>query len=141
MNRKEYRSGRGELLAVLYSTTARSTEDSPRWQITEHVQLLQVAEIVNNGTGTMAFEPHWHLPQLRTTVGTAEMWIVRKGRVKVTVYDTENRRVDVLFLDDGDLFVSLAGGHGYEMEPGAEVIEVKNGPYNGRQADKQVIKQ
>ena len=38
---------------------------------------------------------------------------------------------------EGDILILLTGGHGYEiLTEGTQVLEVKNGPYVGAEADR-----
>jgi hypothetical protein len=60
--------------------------------------------------------------------------------VRLDIYDKEDRLLESLQLATGDFAVLLVGGHGYEiLEEDTEVVEVKNGPYPGLEADKRLI--
>ena len=99
---------------------------------------LQVARI--DVDGGVKYSPHKHIMLERGTFGTQECWIVIDGNVKVTYYDTNDEMLCERFLHFGDVSITLSGGHGYEiMDGGAHVIEIKNGPYYGREKDKSAI--
>lgn len=69
-----------------------------------------------------------------------ESWIVIKGRVRATLYDIDNTILEEVILYDGHLSITLEGGHNYIASPeGALVYEVKTGPYQGVELDKEFI--
>lgn len=81
-------------------------------------------------------QPHMHKPAAREIVYTNEVLIVKKGRVKVNLYDTEKNYLGSETLHDGDSILLNFGGHGFEVEQDTVMIEVKQGPYMGM-ADKE----
>src|SRR3954462_155731 len=58
---------------------------------------------------------HYHPPVERSIAGTPEVLIVREGRCRLDVYDDDLAPVGSIELETGDIMVSLAGGHGFEM--------------------------
>jgi hypothetical protein len=100
--------------------------------------LLQVSLIQNETLETKTYAKHRHLPLSRSTVGTSEAWVVVRGYVLVTVCDLRGESLAIFRMSAGDVFVSHRGWHGYEIMPGARVVEVKNGPYYGRHDDKEI---
>lgn len=82
--------------------------------------------------------PHRHLPVRREIVGTAEVVLVRSGRVKVRLFDGADEEVHRLILDAGDLILHLRGGHSFEMLEETTLLEIKQGPYAGSE-DKEPI--
>ena len=82
-------------------------------------------------------QPHVHNEVKREVIRTQEMIFVRSGRVAATILDEDEGFVERLELDPGDALVLLGGGHGYEiLEDDTQVLEVKNGPYPGAEADR-----
>jgi hypothetical protein len=80
---------------------------------------------------------HIHNQALREVHWTQEVLYVRSGRIRATVFDMAERRVAELLGTEGDILVLLRGGHGYEiLQDGTRVLEVKNGPYLGAEADR-----
>lgn len=78
---------------------------------------------------------HNHVP--RTTDHTQEFIFVRKGRLLTRIFDKEQKPVTEIEMAAGDMLVLLSGGHGYDiLEDDTQVIEVKNGPYPGAEADR-----
>jgi len=82
-------------------------------------------------------QPHIHNTVPRTTERTQEFVFVRKGRLLTRIFDRHRKPVTEIEMGAGDMLVLLAGGHGYDiLEDDTQVIEVKNGPYPGAEADR-----
>jgi hypothetical protein len=61
---------------------------------------------------------------------------VRIGKIKVNFYDNDKVYFESQIIETGDVILLARGGHGFEMLEPSEIIEVKQGPYNG-DADKE----
>ncbi len=85
--------------------------------------------------------PHTHRDLYRTIHKTQETLIIRKGRVKLDLYDNQSKHVTSRILHSGDIVLLVNGGHGLTCEEPTEMFEVKVGPYLGRDADKVNIEQ
>jgi hypothetical protein len=84
--------------------------------------------------------PHRHLPQVRTTTGTCEAWVVMSGRLIAQVFDLDQSLVTTIGLTAGDCMILYRGGHNFKVVSADAVIyEIKNGPYNGPEADSEKI--
>ena len=82
-------------------------------------------------------DKHYHNESPRTANKTQEMVYVKKGKMRVLIYDSENSFSGDFILNEGDLAVMLDGGHGYEiLENDTQIIESKNGPFLGVENDK-----
>lgn len=90
---------------------------------------LQVGYVVYPQGGEVA--RHAHRPLERTTVGTAEVIVVREGRCELDVYDDDRRLVATRELLAGDVMLMVGGGHGFRMLEHTVLLEVKQGPYTG----------
>lgn len=87
------------------------------------------------------FLPHKHLEQERITNNTHESWIVIEGLIKVKIYDIDDKKIHEEFINPGDCFVSISCGHSLEVIDNNTIMyEFKNGPYNGVEKDKVIIK-
>jgi hypothetical protein len=95
---------------------------------------MQVGFIVY-GPG-QEIQRHVHLPVERHIVASMEVLIVRRGRCEVDVYTDERELVATRELREGDLIISIAGGHGFRVLDDLELLEVKQGPYPGVLAEK-----
>lgn len=74
-------------------------------------------------------QAHSHKEVNRTVTKTNEVLIIRKGTLKVTIYDENQFKVCERNLYEGDLILLIAGGHGFEASEDVEFFEVKQGPY------------
>jgi hypothetical protein len=110
-----------------------------RININEDNQFLQLAAIGSIDAGK-EFDAHYHKKQKRITNLTQEIWIVMQGKVKAIYYDLDNSILDIAILERGDVTITYRGGHEYVMlDSNTIVYEIKNGPYNGREKDKEII--
>lgn len=75
---------------------------------------------------------HVHKPILRNVFYTQETLIIRKGKLRVHFYDDTYTYICSRTLTDGDVILLICGGHGFEVIKEVEMIEVKQGPYNGK---------
>lgn len=75
--------------------------------------------------------PHKHDPKKRSTVFCETCFVVRKGKIKLNLYEPKkNKFFKSIILNQGDIFITLNGsGHGICMLEDSEVLEVKNGPF------------
>ncbi len=104
-------------------------------------ECLQVAAGVKFPKGHTFSGAHRHLPHHRTTQKTQEAFIVTDGSVELTMYDLDNRVMGKEVLNAGDCYVYLDGGHALKiLSEMAHFYEIKNGPYLGRDKDKEFIK-
>lgn len=83
---------------------------------------------------------HIHNEVRREVLLTQEVLFVRKGRLRANIFDTKQNKVAELTVEAGDVIILLHGGHGYDiLEDGTQVMEIKNGPYIGADADRRRI--
>lgn len=75
--------------------------------------------------------PHVHNKVPREVFFTQEVLYVKKGKLKVDLYDQERNFLCEKVLAAGDIILLASGGHGFEMIEDSEIIEVKQGPYAG----------
>ncbi len=80
---------------------------------------------------------HFHRPIERTLVGTTEVLLVLKGQVAVDFYDDDKTAIAERILNEGDLIIIVAGGHGFRMLSEAVMLEIKQGPYPGMTEEKE----
>lgn len=91
------------------------------------------------GAGT-ELKAHIHNEVRREVLWTQEVLFVRKGRLRANIFDTKQNKVAELNVEAGDVIILLRGGHGYDiLEDGTQVMEIKNGPYVGADADRRRI--
>jgi uncharacterized protein YjlB len=98
---------------------------------------LQVA-VVRHPPGH-AVPAHVHLSHLRPIVRTMEVLIVTHGRAELDLYNSAGAWVAVKELFPGHVVTLVAGGHALRVPGGGydfQFVEVKQGPYPGRDKDK-----
>jgi len=131
--KRDIRSDRGELLAIVLSGDA--------WPegltfVTDARAFVQVG--LWHYPGGKRLAPHRHKEAPRTARRTQEVVYVKRGALRVRIYTETRKPVADVVLRAGDACVLLAGGHDYEiLEDGTQVLEVKNGPFPGVDADKE----
>lgn len=76
-------------------------------------------------------EPHRHNIVPRAVHLTQEVLFIKSGKVRVDFYDNEQKYLKSKILFAGDVILLSDGGHGFKMLEQSEIIEVKQGPYNG----------
>ncbi|MBN4082130.1 hypothetical protein JYT21_00340 [bacterium AH-315-B15] len=77
--------------------------------------------------------PHTHVEVQREVKLTQEVLYVRSGKVRVDYYSDEQQYLQSNIIGQGDVILLAAGGHGFKILESAEMIEVKQGPYNEEQ--------
>ena len=79
--------------------------------------------------------PHFHNIVRREVHYTQEVLFIKKGKLRVDIYDENQNYIESCLLEAGDVILLASGGHGFEVIEEIEIIEVKQGPYVGA-ADK-----
>lgn len=74
-------------------------------------------------------QPHIHRHVSRNTTITQEVLLIRKGIVRMDLFDEGKHYLESRLLLAGDTVLLASGGHGFEVIEEAEIIEVKQGPY------------
>ena len=76
-------------------------------------------------------EPHVHNQVKREVQYTQEVLFIKKGKVRVDLYDEQEKYIKSRILEQGDVLFLASGGHGFEVIEEVVMIEVKQGPYAG----------
>lgn len=82
---------------------------------------------------------HVHNSVSRNTTRTQEALVVLSGCVILTIFTSAGRRVGGYLLAEKDIAILLSGGHSLEALEETFVVEVKTGPYQGRELDKRPL--
>jgi len=111
----------------------------PRIDVVEDKEYLQLA-VLNYEKGR-TFAAHKHIfKEVPTQAIAQESWVILEGKVKATFYDIDDQLLVTEELKQGDVSITLFGGHNYEiLEEGTRVLEYKTGPYYGQKLDKVFI--
>jgi hypothetical protein len=75
-------------------------------------------------------EPHIHKHLERKVFFTQEVLVIKRGMVRVDFYDERQFYIESRNIYTGDVILLASGGHGFEILEDAEIIEIKQGPYN-----------
>lgn len=125
-----------KLLHIVFKT---SEFEGAREDIVPDEEYLQLAVMKHQSGKT--FRTHKHI--FKTVPDTSiaqESWFVVRGRVKAKFYDEDFTHLTDVILEEGDLSITLYGGHTYEiMEDETLVLEFKSGPYYGQKLDKEFM--
>ena len=92
--------------------------------------LSQQLGFLNHPKGK-AIEPHTHNKVVREIQYSQEVLFIKKGKVIVDFYDSQQNYLESRILETGDTILLASGGHGFEMLEETQMIEVKQGPYSG----------
>lgn len=87
---------------------------------------------MHHSTGHL-IAPHFHNKISRKVFYTQETLFIRKGKLEVDFYDDMQNYLKSYVLNAGDVILLASGGHGFTVLEELEMIEIKQGPYTGRQ--------
>lgn len=76
-------------------------------------------------------QPHIHRPVPRQVIYTKEVLFIKKGKVRLDLYNEDKKYLESRILQSGDVALLAFGGHGFHMIEESEIIEAKQGPYAG----------
>ena len=75
--------------------------------------------------------PHFHNIVQREVHYAQEVLFIKKGKLRVDIYDENQNYIESCMLEAGDVILLADGGHWFEVIEEIEMIEVKQGPYIG----------
>mgnify|MGYP003879378433 CR=1 FL=1 len=84
-------------------------------------------------------KPHRHRPIRREITRTYEVIHLEQGDVLVRLFDDSRERVAEVRLSPGDTIVLIEGYHSLEFLDDSVLLEVKQGPYPGKELDKEYM--
>lgn len=117
-----------QLLAVIVSHSF----DKPGIHFFTPNDLSQQLAYMRHPAGKV-IDPHVHNPVSRSVQYTQEVLFIKRGRLRVDFYDSNQNYIESRVLQSGDVILLATGGHGFEVLEEIEMIEVKQGPYAGDQ--------
>lgn len=94
----------------------------------------QVATI-RRGPGD-SIPAHKHNLRRREIWLTSEVFVVKTGRMAIDLYSSWGSLFKTVEAGAGDVVIIKNGGHGIRFLEDTVFVEVKQGPYHGRDADK-----
>ena len=82
---------------------------------------------------------HFHPKREVVVSNIQEVLFFKSGRALVSLYDLNRKLIRSINLSAGDLIFFVDGGHGLEMSEDTTFVEIKQGPYLGKDKDKEII--
>ena len=98
--------------------------------------ILQIGSLFFPRNSIVAPHIHQHKEH---TADSMEVLLLFDGRMEADIYDEEHQLVESLKLKPGDILIQKRGGHGFRFPVKATLLEIKLGPYDGRDSDKEMI--
>lgn len=118
-------------------TVFRYYEIDGRNEVADEHQFLQLATL--RMAKGQTFRPHQHIwkPSPTEQIIAQESWVVIKGSVECSFFDTDGALLEKQVIRQGDCSMTFEGGHTYLiLEDDTVVYEYKIGPYQGQAMDK-----
>ena len=75
-------------------------------------------------------KPHLHKKRLTKIFYTTEVILILKGVLRVDFYTSLKKYLFSKLLKQKDIIMLVSGGHGFKILKNAEMLEIKQGPYN-----------
>jgi cupin fold WbuC family metalloprotein len=128
-----------KLLHLIYRLEDIENRNTQREDLVDINEFIQCSSLkLNKG---VTFKPHKHIwKESEGKIIAQESWIVLRGSVKCYFYDIDDKLIDTVILNTGDVSFTFEGGHNYEiLEDNTIVYEYKTGPYKGQKLDKVFI--
>jgi mannose-6-phosphate isomerase-like protein (cupin superfamily) len=116
----------GEMLALI----VRNEYSAPGVNFFTPNELSQQLAHMQHPAGK-AISAHVHNPVHRTVAYTQETLFIKRGRLRVDFFGSDQVYLESRELKAGDVILLIKGGHGFEVLEDLEMIEVKQGPYAG----------
>ena len=117
---------------IIYSIIVRSKFNKEGIHFFTSNDFSQQLGYMKRGTGYV-IQPHRHNLVERKVSLTQEVLFIKSGKVRVDFYNDDQDYLSSRILYEGDVILLAAGGHGFEILEESEIIEVKQGPYNGEE--------
>jgi 5-methylcytosine-specific restriction endonuclease McrA len=125
-----------KLLHIIYNLN----EVEDRIDLIPEDNFLQCSVVRKNAGKKFQTHKHIYKPIEFTEQIAQESWLVFKGKIKVWHYDIDDTLIHTKILSQGDMNITLFGGHTFEiLEDDTIICEQKNGPYFGQALDKKFI--
>ena len=77
-------------------------------------------------------KPHFHINRKKIVKQMSELLIIFSGQLKVYFYNKKKLRDKSLILNKKDMILLISGGHGFKVLKKLEMLEIKQGPFIGK---------
>jgi hypothetical protein len=127
-----YSIGTQDPMASLQERVGRLEREACRWRWTATMSLER-----EPGGTTM---PHYHVPteELPPLPTRHQILLCQRGRARIGIFTKEGRPLGDVILTAHDLVLMLEGHEVEFLEPKTRLIEIKQGPFPGTDADDKV---
>jgi hypothetical protein len=115
-----------------------ASERHTKAHVTDNAWPLQIVLLERAPGG--AVNPHYHVPTepLPPLPTRHQIFICQRGRARVGIFTTDGRPLGDVFLEPNDLVLMLEGHEVEFLVPRTRLIEIKQGPFPGTDADDKV---
>lgn len=115
-----------------------ASERNTKAHITDNAWPLQVILLERAPGGTAM--PHYHVPteELPPLPTRHQIFICQRGRARVGIFTKEGQSLGDVILGKDDLVLMLEGHEVEFLEPKTRLIEIKQGPFPGTDADDKI---
>ena len=131
---EEIKSEKGELIALVVRRDFE--KDGVNFVSKPEFPLQLGISSYKNGEEIKA---HVHIEREITINKNQEVVHIKRGKTRVDLYDSQGENIKSVELSAGDTIFFVDGGHGFEMLEDTKILEVKQGPYFGKDKDKRMI--
>ena len=83
---------------------------------------------------------HRHIDRRRMVTSTYEVLHLEQGSAKINIFNDERKLICSAQLRPGDTIILMRGYHSLKFDEDSVIIEVKQGPYLGKEYDKEYMK-
>ncbi|MBS3149744.1 hypothetical protein J4455_03590 [Candidatus Woesearchaeota archaeon] len=131
----EYVKDGNVLLAIILRNSFK--EEGLKFITTEDSSFQVGVHNVKKGTRYKAHitKPFKNLEQLNAN----KIYFVVGGKIGVDLYNNNEKKINYVNLNKGDLILFVNGGHGLDILDKSKIIEIKQGPYRGQEKDKKFL--
>jgi len=95
--------------------------------LTKHKDEQQIGLLVLKKN--LIINPHYHKKTKRIIENTSEILIIKKGKLRIDLYDVKFNYFKSSILKKNDVILILHGSHGFKILEDSVVIECKQGPF------------
>jgi transposase len=131
---EEIKSNDGKTIAIVIKKSFK--KDGTNFVSKSHFPLQLGINSYKKGD---EIKPHVHRDREITIKNIQELVYIKSGELRVNLYNSNREFFKSFKLSTGDLVFFVDGGHGLVMLKDTTIMEVKQGPYLGKDQDKVLI--
>ena len=121
----------GQILAII----VRSSLNEPGYNFVSPVEFPLQLGVSTRKKGEHV-KPHKHLPFKELhNISAQELLYIESGNVNITIFH-DKKKYKTVILEEGDMIL-LNCGHEVKFLKGTKMIELKQGPYRGKDVEKE----